>query len=205
MASTVDERLFIEQQMDHFHSFMDELKWYRGITHTMLRKLGYKKVFTTVSIYTNFRATLWHFKKFISVMQNTPEAHTQYKMMLEHLNRAIIDALIDTLNKMYYIHSKMAYACAEHLKKDDESLKYTKPVRQKIELRLKNSKTGYLNAREALLLLRNRNNEWKPPILALFDFKNPDEDQKNKDYYFRITSLFAECYDDNVMGIYMHK
>jgi hypothetical protein len=196
-ATINDKRSFIETQMVQYHPFMDELRWYRDNIHKRLLILGKKNYMDApVSIYTNFRDTLWHFDKFDKFIKtsNEHEAHVQYEMMLEHLNRAVMDALIDALNKMHIFHKIAAnkyYKYYERLKSDPRSVGHNKKLKN-----FKKSKEGYLKAREALLLLRIKKIGLKKrPISAPYDFDNDaDAYKKNTDYYLKIISLFVECY-----------
>lgn len=192
MSNFSDERQFIERQLSSFHSFRQELRWYSDNINRVFSMASKSPPLITVSFYTNYRDIIWHYKKFVELEHDETEAHVQYEMMLEYLNRAVIDMFVDLFQKLYYVHTRIAYSCMSNLEQNKVKALFYPHEQAKVEQRLAHSKIGYLKAREALLLLRSRRSSLYRPISAEFDFSDHTDYDSNSVYYHNIIILFID-------------
>ena len=188
--SWADERAFIERQLKFFHTFLDEMFVFRNSVDRVSKQLKFISHNTvTVAYCTNFRDVFWHLAKALDNDSKGIDTYPQYLMMLEHLNRAVVDLLVDTLQKLQHIHRLIANSYKEGLKAVNKSRKYVRP-----EQRLVIAKNGYLCARKAILMLRNKRSGLYSLIAGEKEFNSFADYHDNTIYYKEVISLLCQSY-----------
>jgi len=185
---------FIEEQLANYHPFLLAYGWFfEALKYHM--KDG--KVPRVVSIFTNFRDAFWHKDKFLDDIEAGTKESVQYNMILEHLNRAIQDALTDILQNMYKYHGSFVASLSNAISKSTNLEANNEELEMRREV-IALCKQGYQSARTALMMIRNKKAEIKSPIIAREDFGCNDEADKayeaNKAHHTKVIELLGETF-----------